>query len=101
VRTLALLLAAAFGCGSGDRIAECDRLVAVASKVGACKKLDRAQRAQVDQAVTSIREALDKLDDVGLDRAPPGAVSATGQSCAKQAEDLRLLYEKLAPECVR
>ena len=101
MRTLALIAALVAGCGSGERIAECDQLLAFAAKASACKKVDRAQRQQIDQAASTIRDSLDKLEDVGLDQAPPGAVTTTRQSCAKQAEDLRKMYEKLAPECVR
>jgi hypothetical protein len=89
------------GCGSGERIAECDRLLEIATRASTCGKLDRAQRLQIENAVTTMRDALDKLEDVGVDRAPPAAVTTTRQSCAKQAEDLRQMYEKLAPECTR
>jgi len=93
-------LALAGGCG-GERIAECDAMVATVEKVGACDRLDATQRAQVDQAVRTIKDALDRLEDVGPSRAPAELLSETKRMCAKQNEAIRQMYEKVARECLR
>jgi hypothetical protein len=97
---IAALWAPLWGCGTGDRIAECDRLVERVEKVSACPRIERSQRQQIEQAAKGIREALDRLSDVGFDKAPAGVVLTTRQSCTKQFEDIRQMYEKVAPECL-
>ncbi len=98
-----LLLAA--GCGGGgaggDRLAACDALLATVERVTACDRLDASQRTQLEQTVRSIKDALDRLEDVGPDRAPAELLGQAKQACAKQDAELRLLYEKVAPECLR
>jgi hypothetical protein len=93
-------LALAAGC-SGERVAECDAMLETVEKVGACDRLDTTQRAQIDQAVRSIRDALDRLEDVGPGRAPAALLSEAKATCAKQNEAIRQVYEKVAPECLR
>jgi hypothetical protein len=93
-------LALAAGC-SGERIAECDAMVSVIEKVGACGRVDAAQRMQLEQVVRSIKDALDRLEDVGPGRTPPALLDETRRTCAKQEAELRQLYEKVAPECLR
>ncbi len=93
-----LVLAA--GCG-GERIAECDAMLATVEQVAACDRLDATQRTQVDQAVRSIKDALDRLEEVGPDRAPAELLGEARRTCAKQDAELRQLYEKVAPECLR
>ena len=97
----AALVVLVLGACGGDRIAECDRLVAVADKIAACPRLDRVQQLQVEQTVSSLRDALGKLEDVGFDKAPAGSVDAMRQGCVKQHEALVQGYEKSAPECLR
>jgi hypothetical protein len=91
------------GCGGGreDRVTECDAMRATLEQIGACPRLPAAQRAQIDQAVRTIRDSLDRLEDVGPDRAPPDLLEETRRTCAKQDGELRRLYEKVAPECLR
>ena len=88
------------GCG-GERIAECDAMAATVEKVTACDRLDATQRMQVEQAMKSIEDALDRLGRVGPDRIPPELLGETRRTCAKQDAELRQLYEKVAPECLR
>jgi hypothetical protein len=97
---LLLLLLLAAGCG-GERVAACDALLATVERVAACDRLDATQRTQVEQTVRSIKDALDRLEDVGPDRAPAELLGQAKQTCAKQDAELRLLYEKGAPECLR
>lgn len=95
-----LLLLLAAGC-SGERVPECDALLATVERVAACDRLDATQRTQVEQSVRSIKDALDRLEDVGPDRAPAELLGQAKQACGKQDAELRLLYEKVAPECLR
>lgn len=97
---LALGSAALAGCG-GERLAECDALLSTVERVATCGKLERAQRVQVDQTARTIKDALDRLEDVGPGRAPAELVNEARRTCVKQDEDLRLMYEKVAPECLR
>jgi hypothetical protein len=94
-----LLLAA--GCGRGARVAECDALLATVERVTACDRLDASQRTQLEQTVRSIKDALDRLEGVGPDRAPAELLEQAKQACAQQDAELRRLYEKGAPECLR
>lgn len=100
VVALVLGLAVLAGCGD-ERIGECDALRATVEQVAVCGKLERAQRVQVDQAARTLKDALDRLEDVGLGRAPAELVNEARRTCVKQDEDLRRLYEKVAPECLR
>ena len=93
-----LVLAA--GC-SGERIAECDAMLATLEQASACGRLDATQRAQLDQGVRSIKDALDRLEDVGPGRAPAELLDETKRTCAKQDAEIRQLYEKVAPDCLR
>jgi len=97
---IALGLVALAGCG-GERLAECEALLSTARQVAACDQLDRAQRVQVDQAARAIDDALDRLEAVGPGRAPAALLSETQRTCARQDEEVRRLYEKVAPECLR
>jgi len=90
----------AAGC-SGERIAACDALLATVEQVLACDRLEASQRTQVDQAVRSIRDALDRLEGVGPSRAPTELLNEAERTCAKQEAELRRQYEKVAPECLR
>jgi hypothetical protein len=101
VRRWLCCLALAAGCGSGERIAECDALLATLEKAGTCGRIDGSQRQQVDQAVRSIKEGLDLLEDVGPSRAPAALLDETKRTCARQDAEIRRLYEKDAPECLR
>lgn len=100
MRGLLAWLALAAGCG-GERIAECDAMLATVEQVRACDRLDPNQRAQVEQIVRTIRDALDRLEDVGPDRAPAQLLDEARRTCAKQDADLRQLYAKVAPGCLR
>jgi len=93
-------LAVAAGC-SGERIAECDAMLATVEKIGACGRLDPTQRAQLEQAVRSIKDALDRLEDVGPNRAPAQVLDEAKRTCAKQDAAIRQGYEKGPPECLR
>jgi hypothetical protein len=99
---LAVILALALAAGCrGERVAECDAMLAVVERVGACGRLDATQRAQIDQAVRAIRDALDRLEDVGPDRAPADLLNETKVTCARQEAAIRQVYEKDVPECLR
>jgi hypothetical protein len=97
-RLACLVLAA--GCG-GERVAECDALVATLERVSACGRIDATQRAQIEQTVRTVKEALDRLEDVGPDRAPADLLNDAKRTCAKQDAEIRQLYGKLAPDCLR
>ena len=97
---LAACVLAACG-GSGERIAECDALLAIVEQVRACDRLEVSQRSQVEQSVQLLREGLDRLEAVGPDRAPPALLDETKRTCAKQAAEIRQRYEKVAPDCLR
>jgi hypothetical protein len=96
----AALAALAVGCG-GERVAECDAMMATVEKVRACDRLDATQRVQLEQSARMIKDALDKLEDVGPGRAPPELLDETKRTCAKQDAQIRQLYEKVAPVCLR
>lgn len=100
VRCAWALAAAAAGCG-GERIAECDAMLATVEKVRACDRLDPTQRTQVEHAVRTIKDALDRLEDVGPDRAPGALLDETRRTCAKQDAEIQQLYQKVAPACLR
>ena len=100
MRGWALAIVLAAGCG-GDRIEECDAMVATVEKVTACNRLDATQRAQIEQTMGSIEDALDRIGRVGTDRIPPELLGEARRTCAKQAAEVRQLYEKVAPECLR
>jgi hypothetical protein len=97
---LACLVLAA-GCGGGERVVECDAMLATVEKASACGRLDATQRTQVDHAVRLIKDALDRLEDVGPGRAPAELLDETKRTCLKQEAEVRNLYEKVAPECLR
>lgn len=90
----------AVGCGSGERIAECDGLLATVEKLAACEKISWTQRAALDQSRTSLVDALDRLEDVGTARAPASVLDEARRTCSKQIEDIQRMYEKVAPDCV-
>ncbi len=94
-------LVLACACGGGERIAECDAMLATIERVGACGRLDATQRAQIDHAVRTIKEALDRLEDVGPGRAPAHLVDEARSTCAKEDAEIRRLYENVAPDCLR
>jgi hypothetical protein len=97
-----VLAALAAGCGGGgERVAECDALLGTVQSAATCGKLDRAQRTQLDQAAQSIKDALDRLEAVGPGRAPAELLNEAKRTCAKQDDEIRRLYEKVAPECLR
>lgn len=97
---LALALALGAGCG-GERIEECDALVATARRAALCDRLEQPQRSGVEQAVRLIGDAIDRLEAVGPDRAPPELLSEIRRTCQKQDAEIRQMYEKAAPECLR
>jgi hypothetical protein len=88
------------GCGGGERIAECDALVATLEKATTCGRLEAAQRSQIGHTVRSIKEALDRLEEVSPSRAPATVLEEARQACARQDTEIRRLYEKDAPECL-
>jgi hypothetical protein len=96
----ALALTWLVGC-SGERVAECDALLSTVQRVADCPKLERAQRVQIDQAGRTIKDAIDRLEAVGTGRAPADVVNEAKRTCLKQDAEIRQLYEKVAPECLR
>jgi hypothetical protein len=101
-RELAGLACAALAAAcSGERIAECDALLATAEQVRACDRLEQGPRAQLEQSVRSIKEALDRLEDVGPGRAPAELLNETRRTCARQDAEIQKLYQKVAPGCLR
>ena len=99
-RAVLCALALAAGCG-GERIAECDALVATLEKASACGRLDASQRVQVANTVRSIKEALDRLEEVSPGRAPAAVLEEAKRTCARQDTEIRRVYEKDAPECLQ
>jgi hypothetical protein len=100
MRSWLACLVLAVGCG-GERLAECDALLATVEKIGACGRLHATQRTQIDQAAQSIKDALGRLEDVGPGRAPAELLNEAQRTCAKQDAALRQQYEKVGPECLR
>lgn len=99
---LGLALALAAGCDSGgQRLAECDSFLEAAEKAAACRRLDAAQRGQLRQTARTLEDALDRLADVGADRAPAELVTEVRRTCALQAAELQRLYAKDVPDCLR
>lgn len=99
---LASALASALGAGcGGERIEECDALLATARRAVACDRLEQPQRSGVEQAVRLIGDGIDRLEAVGPDRAPPELLSEIRRTCQKQDAEIRQMYEKAAPECFR
>jgi hypothetical protein len=92
--------ALAAGC-SGERVAECDAMLVTVEKITACDRLEPTQRTQIDQAVRTMKDALDRLEAVGPDRAPADLLAETKRTCARQDAEIRQLYEKVAPACLR
>lgn len=88
-------------CGGGERIAECEAMLATVDRIAACGRLDTTQRAQIEHAVRSIKEALDRLEDVGPGRVPGNLLDEAKRTCVKEDEEIRQLYEKVAPDCLR
>jgi len=99
--TLGLALGVALAACSGERVAECDAMLAVAQRASACGRIDAAQRMQVDQSVRTIKDALDRLEGVGPGQAPADLADEMKRTCAKQEAEIRRLYEKVAPECLQ
>lgn len=95
------VIALVAGCSGGERIAECDALAATLEKASACGRLESSQRVQVDHAVRSIKDALDRLDDVSPRRAPAAVLEEARRTCGRQDTEIRRIYEKDAPECFR
>ncbi|HWO26528.1 MAG TPA: hypothetical protein VNO30_47695 [Kofleriaceae bacterium] len=90
------------GCsGGGERVAECDALLATLEKARACGRLEPSQRSQVGHTVRSIKEALDRLEEVSPNRAPATVLEEARRTCARQDAEIRRLYEKDAPECLQ
>ena len=97
-----LVASLAVGCdGGGARLAECDSILATVEKVLACRRLDAAQRGQLRQVARTFEDALDRLADVGPDRAPAALVTDVRKACALQAAELQKVYEKDSPDCPR
>jgi hypothetical protein len=94
-------LALAAGCCGGERIAECDALVATLEQARACGRLEASQRVQIEHTVRSIKESLDRLEDVSPRRAPAAVLDEARRTCARQDTEIRRVYEKDAPECLR
>jgi len=88
------------GCG-GERVTECDALRATVAQVARCPRIEPTQRRQLELAVRSLEDALDRLEKVGPDRAPAQVLEDARRTCVKQDGDLRQMYEKVAPECLR
>jgi hypothetical protein len=96
----ALAAALPAGC-SRERIAECDALLATLEQVSECDRLEPGQRLQVEQAVRSMKESMDRLEDVGPGRVPATLLDETKRTCAKQDAQLRQLYANVTPACLR
>ena len=97
----ASLTGAAGGCGSGERIAECDALLTTVEKAASCPKLSWPQRTAIEASRAALADSLDRLEDVGPARAPASVLDEARRMCSKQNEDIQRMYEKVAPECVR
>jgi hypothetical protein len=95
-----LVTGAGAGCG-GERIEECDALLATIKRAAACNRLEPPQRSGVEQAARMIGDAIDRLEAVGPDRTPPELLSEARRTCQKQDAEIRQMYEKAAPECLR
>ena len=94
---LALLAAAA--C-SKTKIKECEALVSTAEKIEKCDKVPAENRTQIKQGVEQIRTALKMLEDVG-DQAPKDQLEMLARTCKEQNDQIRTMYEKVAPECLK
>jgi hypothetical protein len=94
-------LALVAGCSGGERVAECDALMATVARAGACSRLPAAQRAQLRPSARQLEEALDRLAEVGPREAPAGLLDEARRTCARLDSELRQAYEKDAPDCLR
>jgi hypothetical protein len=96
-------LALVAGCsgGGGERVVECDALMATLARGRACDRLDPAQRAQLGSSTRQLEEALDRLADVGPGWAPAGLLDEAKRTCARLDSEIRRAYEKDAPDCLR
>ncbi|MGN6106891.1 MAG: hypothetical protein ACTHU0_17420 [Kofleriaceae bacterium] len=98
---IALLVVAACSGGNGERVAECDQLIATARKISQCDKLEPKNREQLRQTLKLLDEATNRLEAAGVDQAPRELVEATRKTCSQQHEQLRTSYQQLAPDCLR
>jgi len=94
-------LALVAGCSGGERVAECDAMMATVARARACDRLAPAQRAQLGQSARQLEEALDRLADVGPGWAPAGLLEEAKRTCTRLDSEIRHAYEKDAPACLR
>jgi molecular chaperone DnaK (HSP70) len=101
--TLALFLVAlplVAGCGKKTKVKECEDLVALAEKIQKCDKIPEASRTAISSGVSSIKNALKTLEDVG-DQAPKEQIEMLAKTCQRQVDQVRSQYEKVAPDCLK
>lgn len=96
-----LAVAACSSGGGGERVAECDQLIATARKISQCDKLEPKNRQQLQQTLKLLDDATDRLETAGVDQAPRELIESTRKTCSQQHEQLRTSYQQLAPDCLR
>ena len=94
---IALVLA---GCSKSTRVKQCDELLAVGEKIQNCETIPESSRGSIKTSMDSMRNALKMLEDVG-DQAPKSQLEQLGQTCQRQLDKIREVYEKTAPECLK
>ena len=97
---LVLLVASTLGACKKTRVKECDDLVALAEKIEKCEKIPPESRKAMTAGIEQIRSALKTLEDVG-DQAPKEQLELLGRTCKGQVDQIREMYEKVAPECLK
>ena len=100
-RTLLVALVAfgGWGCGSKNKVKECDELVALAEKFQTCDKIPASTRDMVARGFESIRNALKMLEDAG--DVPKDQLDMLAKTCKSQVARIRESYDKVAPECLK
>ena len=93
------LLSSSLGC-SKTKVKECEALVATAEKIQKCEKIPPESRKSIKDGVETIRSALKMLEDVG-DEAPKEQLDMLAKTCQRQNDQIREMYEKVAPECLK
>lgn len=100
-RALPVLVALGLiGCGKSTTVKQCEELVSVGDKISACATISASSRASIKSGMESMRNALEALDGAG-GKVSEDQLDSLGQTCQRQLDQIRKVYEKTAPECLK
>jgi hypothetical protein len=101
MKRLSILVALGLaGCSKTTTVKQCEELVSLGDKIGACATLPEASRTSIKSSMETMRNALKALDGAG-GKVNQDQLDSLGLTCQRQLDQIRKVYEKTAPECLK